>query len=380
MSDDLFIVPSKGDGFVELARTKTGRLFRKHLLNLGDLRHPKTGETVKFDDDFAKTLKKNFNDGVCDIVQIPLANEKNEHSEDPDRNIGEVVDLEVKDNKVYGILDVRDNDKADKLGVTLLGASAMLHMDYTDTKTGKKVGPTLLHACVTNRPYVTGLEGYEEIVAATADKAEGAVLLTDNETDAENAPATDVEPQAETPKEETDVAGDAASPETTAKPSLEELLTQLKTDHGIDVTALQAKAAETDQATQLSKTLVDALSQAGVVKLTNTDDKPSTEDVVGAVTELHTNNVSLTNRVNALEKRDAQHAVDALVKEGRVMPAQRDAYVELKLSNEAMFNQLVPAEPLIKLTGDEVGRTPPNDESHVKDVNAEIERYAALLK
>lgn len=379
MSDDLFIVPSNGDGFVELARTKTGRLFRKHLLNLGDLRHPKTGETVKFDDAFATTLKKNFNDGICDIVQIPLANDNNEHSEAPDRNIGEVVDIEVKNNKVYGILDVRKEAMADELGKTLLGASAMLHMDYTDTKTGKKVGPTLLHACVTNRPYVTGLEGYEEIVAATADKAEGAVLLTDGETEPENGPAETESKTAEKPQEETDVA-DAATPETT-KPSLEDLLTQLKNDHNIDVTALQAKAGEADQATQLSKTLVDALSQAGVVKLSNSDtDKPSTEDVVSAVGELATNNVQLTNRVNALEKRDAEHYVDALVKTGHVMPAQRAAFVELKLTNQTMFDQLVPAEPLIKLTGDEVGRTPPKDESHIADVNAEIERYAALLK
>src|ERR1044072_4503734 len=178
MADELVIVPSDGDGYVELARTKQGRLFRKHILNKGPLLHPTTGATISIDDKFVSTLTKNFNDGVCDIVQVPLANDKNEHSEDPMRNIGEVIGIEAKDDKVYAVIDARDAPAADKLGKTLLGASAMLHLDYTNTKTGQKVGPTLLHTCVTNRPYVTGLEDYKEIVAATSDTSQRAVLLT----------------------------------------------------------------------------------------------------------------------------------------------------------------------------------------------------------
>ncbi len=373
MSDELVIVPSDGDGFVELARTKTGRLFRKHLLNFGDLKHPKTGTVIKIDDKFAKTLKRNFDNSVCDIVQVPLANGANEHTEDPERNIGEVVDVEVKDNKVFAVIDVRDPKHADRMGKTYLGASAMMHLDYTDTKTGNKVGPTLLHSCVTNRPYVTGLDNYQEIVAATSDSSSGAVLLTTADVVEVNADITAEEPTGMGETTTTDTTNAAV------KPTLEELLTALKTDHNIDVTGLQAKAAEGDQAATLTKTLVDALSQAGLVKLTNAEKETvSTETVVGAVAELAKDNVTLTNRVNTLELSSAQTEVDALVKSGHLYPYQRDDMVTLRLSNADMFTRLVPKEPVVKLTA-ETGITPPNDTNHKLDVDAEIARLSNLF-
>ncbi len=371
MADDLVIVPSDGDGFVELARTKQGRLFRKHILSKGDLLHPKTGETISVDDTFFDQLAKNFDAGVCPIVQVPLADSQNRHSEDPDRNLGEVIGVEAKDDKFYAIIDARD--KADKFGKTLLGASAMLDLDYTDTKTGKKVGPTLLHTCVTNRPYVTDLDDYEEIVAATSDTSERAVLLTP-------APAPVAEPEQKTQRadKETPDMGDTPATDTTAaKPSLEELLAALKNDHNIDVSALQAKAKDNENSASLSQALVEALTTAGVVKLTNADDKPSTEDVVGAVAELATSNVALTNRVQGLERKDAENAVDALIAAGRIRPAERDARVELKLSNSDMFDRLLPGEPIVALTK-ETGVTPPKDEAHNKDLDADIVRLSQL--
>ncbi len=372
MGDELVIVPSDGDGYVSLARTKQGRLFRKHLLNKGPLRHPVSGALIDIDDDFIGRLKKNFDDGVCDIVQVPLANAKNEHSEEPDRNIGEVVDIEVTGDKVYAVMDIRDPDHAARLGKTYLGASAMLSLDYTNTKTGQKVGPTLLHSCVTNRPYVTGLDEYEEIVAATTDRSdEAAVLLSDKK-------------HVEKPKEKTEMPEQETK--TVAEPSLEELLLTLKDKHNIDVAALQAdvtglkaKADETDNQAKLSRTIVDALTNAGIVKLTKNDkDTLSTDTVAAAVKDLATNNVTLTNRLATLEKADAEHAVDGLISEGRVLPAQREAMVEMKLSYPDMFDKVVPAQPIVKLTN-ELGVNEPKAKQHEVDVEAEIARLTAAF-
>jgi hypothetical protein len=184
MRNPLVVVPQPqgADRFVSLSRSKQGRLFEKHILNLGALQYPGVaGGVVDIDADFADTLIRNFNDGVCDIVQVPLAGEKNEHTEDPSRNIGEVVALVRRGKKIYAQIDVRDDTAAPKMGKTLIGASAMLHLNYPNTATGKRVGPALLHVCVTNRPYVTGLEDYQEILAATASSVDGRgepVLLT----------------------------------------------------------------------------------------------------------------------------------------------------------------------------------------------------------
>lgn len=163
--------------------------------------------------------------------------------------------------------------------------------------------------------------------------------------------------------------------------SLEELLTVLKTEHNIDVTALQAKAAEAEGATQLSKTLTTALSDAGLIKLTagdNGSSAASNDEVVSAVAELAGNNVELTNRVKKLERADAEHAVDALIEAGKVMPKQRKAFIELKLTNPTMFDELVPAEPIVKLNA-ESGVTPPEDEKHKANIDAEVARLSALL-
>lgn len=371
MPEELVIVPSGGDGYVELARTRTGRLFRKHILNKGDLIHPITKKKIKVDDGFVSTLKDNFAKGYCDIVQVPLANDNNEHSEAPDKNIGEVIGIEEKGGKVYALIDARKEEFADQLGKTLLGASAMLHLDYTDTKTGKKVGPTLLHTCVTNRPYVTGLENYEEIVSATSDTSSGAVLLTTD--------VVEVEP----PTEEKKDMPEEKDQQTPAKLTKDELLSVLKSEHGIDVTGLQNKANEASQAATLTQALVGALTEAGVVKLANTDGGSagsadvSTEDVVGAVAELAQSNVALTNKVNGLERTAAEAEVDRLIEAGRVMPKQRKGFVELKLSNPAMFDELVPAEPVVKLNNEQ-GGTGADDSSHVKDMDKEISRLVSL--
>lgn len=370
MKDNLFIIPShESDKFsemdsatIELARTTKGKLYRKHILSKGTLIHPVTGEKISIDDDVMGKIKDNFNKKVCPIVQVPLADANNAHSEAPDRNIGEVVDLEEKDGKLYAVIDARKEDSANELGKTLLGASAMLHMNYTDTKTGEKVGPTLLHTCVTNRPYITDLEDYEEIVAASADNSEEAVLLTEEE------PAEEVKEKAPVEEETPEQSG---LNEETEKMTKEEMLAALKAEHGIDVETLQEQAAKAGDATALSNAIVGALKDSGLVALSNTDGQDVTA-VTKAVTELATEKVALSNRVESLEKDAAEAAVDALIEEGRIVPSQKKAMVTLKLSNIEMFNDLVPAEPLIKMSNEAGHDTP--DEKKALDVDAEIKR------
>ncbi len=84
VDSEFVIIPSKNseayaevdDSSVELSRKTTGTLFRKHILNVGkDLIHPAVGR-LKIDEEFVKTLKHNFDNKACDIVQVPKANAK----------------------------------------------------------------------------------------------------------------------------------------------------------------------------------------------------------------------------------------------------------------------------------------------------------------
>src|SRR3954454_24182072 len=110
MGDECYIIPSPaGSGTftavdevpAALARTRKvqGKLFEKHILNLGPLLHPKTGGTINIDDAFVRSMQDNFARGVCDIVQVPLANDKNEHVETASANLGEVVGIKQREGK-----------------------------------------------------------------------------------------------------------------------------------------------------------------------------------------------------------------------------------------------------------------------------------------
>jgi len=353
-----YIVPSSGGTFepvddvpVSLARSRRvqGRLFEKHILDKGVLLHPKTGQKINIDDAFVKTLQDNFAHGVCDIVQVPLANDKNEHVENPGANLGEVVGIKERAGKVYALIDARQD--ADKFGKTYLGASAFLSTNYTDTRTGKKVGPALLHVAVTNRPYCVGLDDYTEVLAASDDSTGEVVVLT-------------------------------AAPEDPVPLTLPELLAALKTDHGIDVESLQAAATapKGPDAAALSAALVDALKTAGLVQLAAGDGDISLSDVTAAVVELAADNKGLHNKVGELQLAAAQAEVDSYVSVGRLLPKTREVAVRMALANDRAGLDAILApvgDPYVKLNdrqglpGDDAG---PGQE---RDIDGELARLTA---
>lgn len=348
---DLCIIPAGAgtEGYVELGRRgATGAVFRKHILTLGPLNYH--GKTYDLNDDFYKQLSTNFDNGVS-IVQAPVADEKNQHSEDPLRNAGEVIGIERDGNKVYTLVDVRNSQVAQGLrDKTILGASAMLSMNYEDSRTGKKVGPALLHHCFTNRPHVLDLEPYQEIVSATADSAD---MAFDN-------PIV--------------LATEELVPELTK----DELLAQLKDNHGIDVAALSAAAEAKVDLTAVA----DALRDSGTLNLTG--ETLTQTDVVGAIVELNAQNQRLSGDVAKLTRKDAVRTVQEYVEEGRLLPKSAPKAVEILLSAspEDLDDFLAPEDsPYIKMAAQK-GTQGDGDEGGKQDMDvaAETERLATQAK
>lgn len=366
MGDDLcYIIPAPaGDTYTPvedipaaLARSRRvqGRLFEKHILNKGTLLHPKTGAKIEIDDAFVAAMQDNFAKGVCDIVQVPLANDKNEHVEGPAANLGEVVGIRERAGKVYALIDARQD--ADKFGKTYLGASAFLSTNYTDSSTGKKAGPALLHVAVTNRPYVTGLEDYKEVLAATADNTGEVVVLTPEET--------------------------------AVPPTKEELLAQLKDGHGIDVAALQAQLAAqpppgtvspADQAA-LTAAVSEALKGAGVQLSAGKDGDGQLKlsDVTAAVIELSQDNKTLRESVVSLQRKQAETEVDGYIAAGRLLPKTRETAVTLALTNRDALEAIVSPEdkPYVPLARQEGVAGPDSDQRQERDIDAELARLTA---
>lgn len=377
--DQVIIPCPAGDDYseVELARDRQakGTVFRKHLLNLGTLHHPKTGEPLQLDDAWYGRLKANFDNQVCDIVQVPLADGQNHHTEDPRSNVGEVIGIEREGAKIYSLVDVRDPKAVEGLrNGTLLGASAFLHMDYKDTRTNKTVGPTLLHHCITNRPYVTGLEDYQEVVAASADGGGEVVVLSQPE------PAPDV-----TNDPPADKAHDAATQEELSM-TKEEMLAALKAEHGIDVEALQvqasqpaAPAAPLDEG-KLVAAFTAALQQAApTLSLSQTEDGSlQLSDVVGAVAELAGQHRTFGDRIVGLERERAEQEVDNYISEGRVLPKQREAYVRMALTQRDQLEVMLPDKAIVPLNAQAgTGGRPQGEQKQQLDIDQEILRLTA---
>lgn len=384
MASDCIIAPSPyadwteaDSSTLELARKVQGKVYRKHILNRGVLLHPVTGTKISIDDNFVSRMKQNFDSNVCDIVQVPLANDQNAHVECPAANLGEVVGIEddKKTGKIYALVDARKHPE--DFGKTLLGASAFFHLNYKDSKSGNRVGPTLLHVAVTNRPYVTGLDPYEPVVAASAEDLGEPVLVQ--------------------------MSGD--SQEVRVPRPVDEVLAELLTDHKIDVNDLrtQLTAAETNltdahtaaevaekkagdleaKLSAVDSTLADRVAAALAgseegAKLSKSSDI-SDEDVVKAVTDLAQRNVALSaaqeasdGRIAALEKRNAETEIDSLISEGRILPAKREVHLTMALSNRELFDQIVPDEPIVKMSV-EKGVAPKGEDHDKHDLNIEEE-------
>lgn len=357
MTDLLYFTPETGTDYVPLSRTKSGRLVRKEILKTGTLNHPGVkGGKVQLTGDMFDHIVENFDNKVCDIVQFPLADQNNAHTEDPLRNGGEVVKLKHEGDSLYAYIDVRKSDVLQGItDKTIIGASAMLAMDYTDTRTGEKAGPTLLHVAATNRPHVTELEDFE-VIAASVDGNGEAVLLT----------ASD---------QTTDPSGEESTMTTK-----DEAFAFLKDSEGIDVQALLDSAEANKGVAELSSKLTDALNNSGIIKLSNGEEAKA-EDLVLAVGQIVDDNVKLSGRLDSIEKERASEKaaaeVDADIAAGFFQSAQRDTLVKINLSAHEDYVALKPEQPVLKLSGEPTGFAPA-DEQPIEDLDATIAKYADL--
>lgn len=351
-------VPGGSAPFIELARTQTGKLFRKQILRKGEFVHPNDPtKKLVIDDATMDKVVANFKADIVDIVQVPLCDERNRHSEAPDRNLGQVIDVTREGDKVFATIDARKN--AEDFGKTYIGASAMLNMDYADTQTGKRHGPTLLHTAITNRPYIGNLDGFEEIVAASADStgAETPVVLTE---------VTEIE-------------------EEVSMSTKEELIAQLREEHDIDVDDLLSRA-ESNSGSNRAEEVVEALSEvlrsSGAVSLSKPEDEElQLSDIAEAVIEIATEKATLESQVVSLsaaheadQQAKAEAEVDDLISKGKVLPKSKDVMVKLARTDRDSFAALVPAEPIVSLS--ESGVTT-HEAPLSEQLQSDIERLSA---
>ena len=161
--------------------------------------------------------------------------------------------------------------------------------------------------------------------------------------------------------------------------TLEEMLAALKDDHGIDVAALQDTAA---RSVALSNKIQEELVGTGLLTLSNSGDPVDADTLIGAVAEAGNQIAALSARVDDLVQAGAVTAaearVDKLVLSGHILPKKREAHVKLLLSDPNTFEEIVPEQPIVKLSRED-GIEPP-DGAHDETVTAEIDRLIKVAE
>lgn len=136
-----------------------GTQYRKMIAKFGKWVNPLFPiEYMELDKEWADQVKANFDAKVIDHVPIPL-----NHTDDVSANTGELVELEVGTDGLYGIMEIRDWSTTDKIesGV-IFDVSISFDWNYVDTEGGAEHGPVLLHVALVNNPYLKGMTGFEK--------------------------------------------------------------------------------------------------------------------------------------------------------------------------------------------------------------------------
>lgn len=137
--------------------------FEKQILPYGKITHPQNPKIkVDFNDEIFDGIIKAFNDNVIETVAILSGT----HDDgELDSTVGAIISVYKKDAGLYVALEVLDQDTLNlittkkKDGNSLLsGVSASL--GKTVSSDGVKYPHVLFHVALTHQPHITGMEGF----------------------------------------------------------------------------------------------------------------------------------------------------------------------------------------------------------------------------
>lgn len=312
------------------AATFSGSVYRKQLAKYGEWVNPEypyrsSDPIMTLDEVWGNKIVENFNANTLGSpVPVPL-----NHSDDVKANTGRVQYLEsIPGDGLYGDLLIKDKQAIQMLDDEIIfDVSISFDWDYVRTDNNKSYGPTLLHVALVNNPYLIEMNTFEKVGPALSKLEEAfkpvglslagnnvmmlsrtkmkelSTMATATIKNDKEFPVTVTFKDGDEPKEVIVAPGEEIEvPEDAA----EEVATQI-------ADATEATDA-TDDASDEDAT--DASDEGE----TSTDD---TEDATAELSRLRLENTEL----------QLSRDFDALLAEGKVIPAQKDKILALaKLS------------------------------------------------
>ena len=139
---------------IELSESGT---FQKQVLKYGKWYHWDADKGVlEITKELVKNIVDNFKQKVIENVSVPLT-----HTNDPSKNTGNVIDLIQTDKGLDAIIEVKDKNIAKKIKDGLISCvSASIDPNYLVKTSNKFVGPAMLHTALVQEPYIKGMQGF----------------------------------------------------------------------------------------------------------------------------------------------------------------------------------------------------------------------------
>lgn len=160
MSVEVLTPYNRGD--VQLS----GKTFRKQILPMRPIQYH--GRTLEFDRQYLNDLVDNFEKKAFPQVPFQLADKDNNHTNDPERTRGSLVQLEAADDGLYGTFELTDAGAEVVQNNPNLGVSARIieNLDREDEYYNR----ALQHVLGTVDPHVKDMRPWEA-ASLTADSS-----------------------------------------------------------------------------------------------------------------------------------------------------------------------------------------------------------------
>jgi phage I-like protein len=141
-----------------------GTLYKKQIIKFGNYVDPWFPEwPMTLDSEWGDMIKDNFDKKVVGRVAVPAS-----HTDDPEKNRGELLAVENDGEGLNGTLDIRDPQTVQDIENGLIwDDSISFTNNYIDEK-GLGHGPVLFHVALVNNPYITGMSGFQALSKAAS--------------------------------------------------------------------------------------------------------------------------------------------------------------------------------------------------------------------
>lgn len=379
----------------ELINLDEGNKFRKQILKLGKWFHWDADNGVlNITNDVIDNIVKNFKKTVIEHVYVPMT-----HSSDPGKNVGEVVELKKTKNGLEAVIEIKDESVAEKIKKGLIKCvSASLDPNYRNKKSNKFLGPTLLHTALVSEPFIKGMGNFVPL----SEEFEGrsVIQLEDKEPDffevmralkdglnsMENKMVTsdvfaeefvDLKKQlgVDKDKEEEKKDGEEETKEEGGEETKEEKEeVEKKTKKEGDLCTVDGKKgkyakegdklvcksmAEKEIKELAKKTFQSCMSRemkagktmAEASKICKNENKKSIDKMFSEESSGKKAEDESEDTAKRVDFADAEKAYEGYLKEGKIVPSQKDAFIKLMTSGKAIElgdNNKVEVSELIK--------------------------------